>query len=106
MTNPAKLPDGAAAAPVADVGLPPEQTPQVAPSLARWPDEGGKVQEVRPPMSISGQDTLEGRVMSGELPLTYLPFYSLFFSLSIHYSLFSFTTYLLVATVTIMVTVM
>jgi hypothetical protein len=39
-------------------------------------------------MSISGRDTLEGGVMSGELPLTYLPFYSLLsLSLSIHYSL-------------------
>jgi hypothetical protein len=46
--------------------------------------------------------------MSGELPLTYLPLYSLLSSLSIHYSLFSFATYLLVVlvlTVTVMVTV-
>jgi hypothetical protein len=47
---------------------------------------GGKVQEVRPPVSISGQDTLERGVMSGELPLTYLPLYSLLY----FYSLFSY----------------
>jgi hypothetical protein len=40
-------------------------------------------------MSISGRDTLEGGVMSGELPLTYLPFYSLLSSISILYSLIS-----------------
>jgi hypothetical protein len=37
--------------------------------------------------------------MSGELPLTHLPFYSLLSSISIHYSLFSFATYLLVVLV-------
>jgi hypothetical protein len=41
VTDP-KPPDGEAAAPVTDAGLPPERTPQVAPSLARWPDEGGE----------------------------------------------------------------
>jgi hypothetical protein len=39
-------PDREAAVPDTDAGLPPEWTPWVAPSLARWPDEGGKVQEV------------------------------------------------------------
>jgi hypothetical protein len=59
---------------------------------------GGKVQEVQPPISISGRDTLEGGVMSGELPLTCMsyslsPPFSLFPSLSplfltlSHYSL-------------------
>jgi hypothetical protein len=50
----------------------------------------------------------DGQQLSGELPLTHLPFYSLLSSISIHYSLFSFATYLLVVlvlTVTVMVTV-
>jgi hypothetical protein len=90
--NPAKPPDGQEAAliAVADAGLPPERTLRVAPSLARQQDEGGKVQEVEPPRSISGRDTLERGVMSGELPLTYLTLDSFslsLFPLSIHYSL-------------------
>jgi hypothetical protein len=44
VTDP-KRPDGAAAAPVADAGLPPKWTPQVTPSLARRPDEGGEGSE-------------------------------------------------------------
>jgi hypothetical protein len=53
---------------------------------------GGKVQEVGPPRSISGRDTLERGVISGELPLTYLPLDSFYLSLSLftlstHYSL-------------------
>jgi hypothetical protein len=107
-TNPAKQPDGAAAAPVTDACMPPKRTPRHASSPARRPDEEGGDFEHRGSLSVSGRDTLEGGVMSGELPLTHLPFYSLLSSISIHYSLFSFATYLLVVlvlTVTIMVTV-
>jgi hypothetical protein len=42
-TNPAKLPDGAAAAPVVDVGMPPEQTPWIAPSPVTPRDEDGGI---------------------------------------------------------------
>jgi hypothetical protein len=40
--SPVRQPDGAAAAPVADMGLPPKRTPRVTPSLVRQPDEGGE----------------------------------------------------------------
>jgi hypothetical protein len=40
-TNPAKQPDGVAAAPVADTCMPPKRTPRRAPSPTRWPDEEG-----------------------------------------------------------------
>jgi hypothetical protein len=73
-------------APDVDAELPPERTPQVVPSLARWPDEGGEGSRGTGSLSVSGRDTLEGGVMSGELTLTYLPLDS--FSLSLSLSLY------------------
>jgi hypothetical protein len=77
-----KLPDGEAAAPDADAGLPPNGHCRSHPASRDGQTRGGKVPEVGPPMSILGQDTLERGVMSGELPLTYLPLDS-FLSLSL-----------------------
>jgi hypothetical protein len=75
--SPTRQPDGAAVAPGADAGSPPKWIPRIAPSPARWPYEEGGDFEHMGSLSVSGRDTLEGGVMSGELPLTYIMSYSL-----------------------------
>jgi hypothetical protein len=75
--SPVRQPDGAAAAPGADAGSPPKWILRIAPSPARRPYEGGGDFEHMGSLSVLGRDTLEGWVMSGELPLTYIMSYSL-----------------------------
>jgi hypothetical protein len=87
--NPAKPPDGQAAALVAvvdDAGLPPEWTPWVAPSPARWADEEGGDFEHMGSLSVLGRDTLEGGGNVRGTPSNNIISYSL--SLSFVYSLF------------------
>jgi hypothetical protein len=106
-SSPVRQPDGAAAAPGVDVGSPPKWILWIAPSPARRPYEEGGDFEHMCSLSILGRDTLKGGVMSGELPLTYLPFYSLLSSLSL-FLILLFLVHLLVTlvvTVTVMVTV-
>jgi hypothetical protein len=79
----ARLPDGVVLALVAVADMPPGRTglglhgwtPWIAP--VKWPYEEGGDFEHMCSLSVSGQDTLERGVMSGELPLTYLPLYFL-----------------------------
>jgi hypothetical protein len=70
--SPARQPDGAV-----DAGLPPKWIPRIAPSPARQPYKEGGDFEHMGSLSVSGRDTLEGGVMSGELSLTYIMSYSL-----------------------------
>jgi hypothetical protein len=81
--SPVRQPDGVAAAPVVDAGLPPEWTPQIAPSPARRPDEGGEGSEHMCSHEVSQVETpREGGNVRGTPLISYslfLPFSLLYF---------------------------